>query len=416
MTSQRNIKLCMASTHFFPTRGGATQRFLSYLPGLQKRGFDIRLITGTPKAKKSIASDSGQHRHDLPVGDLLLPDQAESIPAHRVRLPDRAGWRRSMAFSQALLNFCRQPGYRPDVVQVISSFQPRSIPWIMRLRRLGIRLIYAYTIPLSTPSNLFKRVFRQWTFRMLFANLDCLVVGSKVMGDLLLPLCPRTPIEVIPNGVDLVRFGPVLTKQEKNDIRASLNLCPGDKMVITIGAVHPRKGSDLLLEAWVPLSKRFPEAHLFIIGLRKDLSYPELSDFKNKIESLVSAAGAPDRIHFPGRVSNVTDYLQASDVFVFPSLREGVPNVVLEAMASGLPVILTPFIGLSDDFGQPGQHYLLVEHNPDSLAVAMTELLDNGEMRQNLGDRARTLMGRTMDLEKVLDRYATLYRDLVDEI
>jgi glycosyltransferase involved in cell wall biosynthesis len=408
--------LCMASAHFYPTRGGATQRFLNYLPGLQKRGFEIRLITGTPKSKKAATLDNEVNGHNLPIGDFLLTEKPEKIQAHRVLLPDRAGWRRSMVFSQALLNFCREPGYRPDVVQVISSFQPRSIPWIMRLRRLGIRLVYAYTIPLATPSNLFKRAIRHWAFRMLFANLDCLVVGSKMMRDLLLPLCPRTRIEVIPNGVDLVRFGPALTNQERNDIRTSLNLCAGDKMVTTVGAVHPRKGSDLLLKAWVPLSKRFPQAHLFMIGLRKDVSYPELSEFKDKIESLVSAASAPDRIHFPGRVSNVADYLKASDVFAFPSAREGMPNVVLEAMASGLPVILTPFIGLSDDFGQPGQHYLLVERNPESLAVAMTEFLENREMSQNLGDRARALMVETMDLEKVLDRYASLYRELVEEI
>ena len=119
------------------------------------------------------------------------------------------------------------------------------------------------------------------------------------------------------------------------------------------------------------------------------MSYPNLGEFRRKLETLLTASGATDRVHFAGVVRNVEVYLRASDVFVFPSQREGMPNAVLEAMASGLPVILTPFTGLSEDFGKPGQEYLLAERDPKALAAQITKLLENDELRNNLGLHAR---------------------------
>jgi glycosyltransferase involved in cell wall biosynthesis len=414
MTTKTSAKLCLASQHFFPTHGGAQLRFLRYLPGLLKRGIETRVLSGTPKSKKLIVSEPSVEAKGLSPDEILSGEPINDICIERVQLPDKAGWRRSIVFNNALLNYCTSADYRPDVVQVVSSLQPRSIPWVLRLRRLGIPVIYAYTIPATQPSHPVKRAYRKWTLRNLYRQLDCMVVGSAEMRDLALDIGVETRFEVIPNGVNLKRFRPAHNKAERRSLRASLGVADHQRMVTTIGAVHPRKGSDVLLEAWVQLIKQFPQTHLFLVGLRKDLQYPNLNDFRLKLEELIAASGASEYIHFTGTVRNPEDYLRASDVFVFPSMREGLPNAVLEAMASGVPVILTPFIGLSGDLGRTNHEYLLAERDPAVLSATIARILDSNGLHIKLGNAGRSWVEKTMDLEQTLDRYAALYHELAD--
>jgi len=409
----RIIRLCLASTHFFPTHGGAQLRFLRYIPGLRKRNVLTQVLAGTPKQKKQVHEDFlgeiGPERGDLGLeGDLL-----GQVPFKRVNIPDRAGWRRSIVFNQAIVRFCLGSESKPDVIQIVSSLQPRSIPWVKRLQDNGIPVVYAYTIPANLPSNPLRRAVRKWSLKRLYSQLDCVVANNQAMGSLTFGLMGKTRLEIIPNGVDLERYRPAYSEEERQALRASFGVAgEGSKMITTVGAVHPRKGSDLLLESWVRLAKRFPEAHLFMVGLRKDLQYPKLGDFRSRLDGLLAASGAADRVHFTGVVRNIEEYLRASDVFVFPSMREGMPNAVLEAMATGIPVILTPFVGLSKDLGEPDREYLLVERDPEALASAVGDALNGNGLGCRLGERARRWAKENMDLEKSLDRYAALYREL----
>jgi glycosyltransferase involved in cell wall biosynthesis len=148
------------------------------------------------------------------------------------------------------------------------------------------------------------------------------------------------------------------------------------------------------------------------LGLRKDISYPSLNRFRERLQALIGQSGASERVHFEGMVRNVDDYLRAADIFMFPSEREGMPNGVLEAMASGLPVALTPFAGFSDDLGTSGHEFMLVERNGAALTQALEALLTNKNLRIQLGQRARRQAEGRFDLEKSLDRYSALYHEL----
>jgi glycosyltransferase involved in cell wall biosynthesis len=416
MKVRDNIKLSVASHHFFPTHGGATLRFVRYLPGFRERGIDVEIVAGTPKGRKLLSSDMEQPWYARPVGEFLPVELIDGIQLHRVRLPEVAGWKRSLLFNRAVVQVCRQQGHRPDVIQILSSLRPRSIPWLIRLKRLGIAIAYAYTLATELPSDgILKRVKKKWGLRLLYQQLDSIVVNSKVLRDLLLDLGVKTQIEVIPNGVDLERFRAIRNSEERKALRSGLGMDDSHKVITTVGSVVPRKGSDFLLEAWSRLAPSFPEAHLFFVGPLFDENHPDLGDFRRKIDNLVAASGAADRVHFVGFIDNVEDYLRASDVFVFPSTREGLPNVVLEAMASGLPVVVTPFFGQSEELGQPGQQYLLVERNPEALATAIAEVLEEDGLRATFGQRARRWVEETMDVEQSLDRYATFYHSLAEK-
>jgi glycosyltransferase involved in cell wall biosynthesis len=142
-----------------------------------------------------------------------------------------------------------------------------------------------------------------------------------------------------------------------------------------------------------------PGVHLVFVGPRKDLENPALKDFRARLEQLISDSSAPGQVHFAGLVENVESYLHASDVLVLPSQREGMPNSVLEAMACGVPVIITPFLGLSDDLGKPGEQHLLADFSPDSLAEELRRLLQDPGLRDRLAASALQWIRQTMALK-----------------
>ncbi len=411
----QQIQLCLASPSFFPAYGGAELRFMRYLPGLRDRGVYTKVVTGTPKAKKLTEADKKQDWYQLAPGSALAIEHINGTPVQRTRLPDKTGWRRTFLFNQAMLRFCQQAENRPDVVQLLSPLPTRSIPWLMRIRSLGIPMVFAYTLAKQESTNQLKRKLRRWALQSLYRQVDCVVANSRRLKDFILDQGVRARIEVIPNGVDIDRFRPAVDAEERSSIRNSIGFGADQILITTVGSIRPRKGIELLLESWAELALKFPTAHLVLVGARIDQSDPKLAEYRQKLKKLVSTSGAAERVHFTGLVTNIENYLRASDLFVFPSEREGMPNAVLEAMASGLPVIMTAFVGLPEEFGTPSKEYLLVERNVQSIANAVSRLISGKETTARLGKNARYWVQKKMDVRATLDQFAALYQELAGQ-
>jgi glycosyltransferase involved in cell wall biosynthesis len=296
---------------------------------------------------------------------------------------------------------------------MLNNLRPRSIPWLMRLRAMDIPLVYAVSIaPTNKSRKPQKRIMWGSKLRRLYNQLDCIVTNNTPLRDMVEALGVTTRIEVIPNGIDLGRFRPDRDQRERHAIRQSLGIGVADQVICAVGAVIPRKGSDLLLEAWARVVRRHPNTHVVFVGPQTHMEQAKLVDFRRRIEDLIRASGLPGHVHFTGVVDNPEAYLQASDLLVLASEREGMPNSVLEAMATSLPVVVTPYRGISGDIGVPGRHYLLSEPNADALARRIEELLEDPGRRLELGGRARQWLEQTMGLDRSVDRYADLYREL----
>lgn len=409
------LNLCLAAPSFFPTYGGAELRFLRYLPGLRARSINTRIVTGTPTAHQHTASGHAEEWQKNRVGDILESASPDGTPVHRVRLPQDKGWRRTLLFNRTVARFCRQTDHRADVLQLVTSLRPESIPWIRYLQARRIAVAYAVTMAprqKKLSKNRFKHVYRAWLARELYNQLDCIITNNTPLRDIVREMGVTTPVEVIPNGVDLQRFQPEGVDVEHRELRLSLGVSESDFLITTVGAVIPRKGGDLLLEAWLSITERFPTAHLALIGPRTDLQNPKLTMYRDRLEALRQASPAPQNVHFVGEVAKIETYMRATDVFVLPSDREGMPNSVLEAMASKVPVVVTPFTGLSDDLGSPDRHFLLAERDAGSLAEAILGLLTNPELRAEVASNGHHWVTSRMDLEIALDRYAGVYREL----
>jgi glycosyltransferase involved in cell wall biosynthesis len=169
------------------------------------------------------------------------------------------------------------------------------------------------------------------------------------------------------------------------------------------GRLHPQKNLDVLLEAW-PKVTRATGANLILVG-----QGPERAQLEQRAEEL----GVLANVHFAGHVVDPADVLRAADVFVLPSVAEGMSNSLLEAMATGLPCVASDIGGNQDLLGPGGTGVLVGEGSPDGWAEALIGLLQDATRLKRLGGLARERVDEEFALTRVVDRYVALYRALL---
>ena len=213
---------------------------------------------------------------------------------------------------------------------------------------------------------------------------------------------PRSRITVLHNGVrdlPLVPVGVAALRQE-------LNLCEGERVVVSVGRLSQEKGQADLIRAFSPLRDR---AKLVIVGDGAD---------RPSLERFARALGLERSVIFAGMRANVAPFYAMADVFVLPSLSEGSPNALLEAMACSLPIVATR-VGGVPEIATDGTTALLVPpRQPLALAGAIVRLLDDAALGAELGAAARrrvltdyTPEERTMRLSRLYGALTGLHVD-----
>ena len=413
--SPARTRLWLASPHFYPTYGGAQNRYRQYIPGLLERGLEVQLFTGTPLLEERSNDETEMAWYGLQPGQSQPTSRLDGVPLERIRLPDRKGRERTEIYYDALVELCTRPAAGPVVTQLLTNLRPEARPWIERLNRAGVATLYSVSQFPAWPSKPTKRWFRGAGYRQVYDAFDALVTNSPAIEEFLWEIGVTTRVEYIPNGVNLDRFQPAHSpelQRERDALRARLGIAESDLVLATVGAIMPRKGPDFALEAWRQLLQAHPDTHILLIGPRADQYDARLEGFSRRIEELVQSSGAPQQVHFSGQVDDVERWLRAADVFMLPTEREGTPNSVLEAMATGLPVIVTPYTGLSQAIGTPGRQYRLVERSANALAAVVAGLLQHAEQRRHWGEAGLRYIREYMDQQRSLDHYAALYHEL----
>ena len=409
----QTVKVCLASMSFYPLYAGPAVRFQRYAPGLAKRGVQTCVLTRavtqallerdgslTEGDGPGAGSPSG-HGAEWPLFEIV-----DGIPVQRLDLP--SGWRSHAAFFHRLVHYCKRSRTAIDVVQFL-SLDIWAAPWLWRLRRLGVGTVFTHTLLGDLSPKPWKRMLQRIHRRSPLQLVDRIVVSSSVMRRQLKDLGVSTPIQVIPNGVDLRRFRPAASQHDKANLRRQLDLHPDWDIILAVGPIIPRKGVEAVVQAFASICHYHPRARLILVGPRHDQTRATLSEFGRHLQHKITSAGAQDRVIFTGPVAHVQDYMQAADLLVFASRREGMPNVVPEAMACGLPVIMTPFIGLPEEFGYPDTHYILSDWAPATLGRDIQMLLKNRQRRWHLGHAARRWVEENLDVEQSLTAYANMY-------
>lgn len=213
--------------------------------------------------------------------------------------------------------------------------------------------------------------------------------------------------QVIPYGVDLDRFA--VDKAGGMEWRRRLGLSADDLVVAGLGRLVDKKGFTYLVQAMPTVCRAFPNAH-FVIGGQGPLT--------TELQHRASETGVADRLHLPGHVewNEVPGYMNMADVFVMPSIHDeagnvdGLPNVVLEAMASSLPIVASNVAGLPAVVHEGENGFLVPERQPDALARALNLLLSQPDLRNRFGQASRRRAETELGWEAIARRYVSGYQ------
>ena len=209
---------------------------------------------------------------------------------------------------------------------------------------------------------------------------------------------PPGRVVTIPNGVDTELYGQPI---DRAAVRERVGL-PGDaRVLIVVAKLMKQKGHEFLLRALPSLFERFPDLHVLLVG-----DGPLRSRLTDDIAQLPGAA----RVHLAGNRRDVGDLLAASDLFVLPSLWEGLPMALLEAMATGLPAVVTDVSG-SGQVVVDGESGLVVPPGDvERLCAAIGLMLDDPDRAKRMGIAGRRRVDRFFSARVQAARHAALYR------
>jgi glycosyltransferase involved in cell wall biosynthesis len=188
---------------------------------------------------------------------------------------------------------------------------------------------------------------------------------------------PDNRTQVVGNGVDTDRFIGI----DRQEARVRLGLPDDARILITVGALVERKGFHRVLEILPALHTRFPSLHYLIVG-----GASAEGDWRSRLEAQVAEAGLADCVHFLGALpaDSLSLPLSAADVFVLPTRNEGWANVILEAMACGLPVITTDVGGNAEVVTGPELGQIVPFGDRDALEHTVAEALERDWDRRRI--------------------------------
>ena len=363
----------------------------------------VRKGDGQGRVNYEVAKEAIRQRHNLTlVASEVAPELAENRDVNWVSIPV-AGYPtefvRNFIFAQKSAAWLGQNRADFDLVKVngaitmgaadvnavhfVHSSWWRSPVHIFRTRK-DIYGLYQW---LFTGANAY------WEKQAFHQAKIIIAVSEKVATELVNIGVPRQKIRVIVNGVDLEEFIPGVTS------RSLWGLPENVTLALFAGDIRtPRKNLDTVLQAL----KKVPNLHLAVVGDTQGSPFLELAN----------NLGISERVHFLGYRRDIAKIMQATDFFVFPSRYEACTLVLLEALASGLPVITATATGGAELVTPEAGIVLSETDNVDSLAASLSVLASDRSLRQQMGEVARTI-AQQHSWKKMAQNYLDIFEELI---
>lgn len=368
-----------------PAEGGMKGHLLALAEGLRIKGYDIEMACPAHSPLAAELRDKGFRLHPVdlvgplnPVKDAICIGQLRRVmrrnPFDIIHMHGaKAGLVGRIA---AVLAGCRN-----TVLTVHNFIIYDEVPWFKKaLFKFGEKILSRVTARVITVSEALKKE---------------LVSKYNIQPEMII---------TVYNGINLSHY---LTLPDKDRSREAYGIKPGAMVVGTVARMAPQKGLQYLLEA-VPLicgpgERNSPDIVIVIAGdgpLR-----PQLEDQAERL-------GIRDQVIFTGFVRDTAGFFASLDIFIIPSVSEGLSITTIEAMAAGLPVIASRVGGLPELVLEGASGYLVDPRNPQALAAAILRLASNRDAMLLFGSRGRDLAFRNFGTEKMVEETCRVYEGL----
>lgn len=388
------MKVCMVVPFFPPIFSGAGQLVYDFGRLLPEQGVEVRIVA-------------------VNTGGLPSEEWMAGMHIERITPLALGGRKRPLVLLQLAwyLWRCRREF---QVLHLHGAYFP-LFGVLPLIRPLGKKTVLTFHDPEGDmPELIPNRVLGNLQIRIL-SRMDRFVHTTSLVSDSYRRTgLPMEKLRRIPCGIDVEqRFLPV-DPAGKAALRCKLGLAPEAKIAVFTGAVVPRKGVDSLVEAWHRIIASCPEALLLVLGPLDTVEFAEEAGFVDQLKQRIAQLGLQESVRLMGRTDDVERYLQLADIFVFPSRRETFGIALIEAMACGLPCVVSTIQGVSTDIVDHQRDGLLVEQeNPEAFAKAVLQLLGDPAMSKELGQRAAEKVRREFSIASVSRKHRELYEELL---
>ena len=244
--------------------------------------------------------------------------------------------------------------------------------------------------------------WRQFVERALIGRVERIVCVSQSVADLAATVgkLPRDKLVVIPNGLDIQRY-----PAEKAADLTQFGVPAGSRTILYAGRLHPQKGLDWMLRLTPPLLDQLPDCRLLIVG-----DGPQQAELQRLCRNL----GIAERIHFAGWRPDLAEILRGCALLVLPSRWEGMPNVLMEAMASGLPIVATRAPGVEELLGPLADRQAVPLGAAEAFVSKIVWMLQNPRKAADLGNQNRRRVSQHYTIRRMIASYEQLYESLAN--
>lgn len=294
--------------------------------------------------------------------------------------------------------------FRPDILHAHTA-TPDGYAGLLLKRRFGVPLVVSLR---GSDVNVYPYRDR-WTYRLtreVISKADRITAVSKALKVSAERIAkPKNDITVIYTGCDLKQFS--FNEEARISFRKRLNIPLEAPVLIFVGHVLRAKGVFELLDAFLLVHREQPNLHLLVVGEGEDLKTLMAKPNAARVSRWVHFLGARPHDEIPG-------WLSAADILVLPSWREGLPNVVIEAMACERPVVATRVGGIPEAVVDGESGILVQKGNVRALAEAIALLVKSGTLRENMGKRGRLVVEEKFTWEKNAEKTVAVYREALN--
>lgn len=262
------------------------------------------------------------------------------------------------------------------------------------------------TVHLHTQTDRKLRLYRLLDLVTLRAFDHVILVSGALRSRLLRASLAAGRVTVIPNGIDARAFAGQVDS-DPAAIQEVLGLADGQLIVLGIGRLTTQKGFEYLIQAAPTVKAKQPEVQFLIVG-----DGPE----RHHLQHLTMALGVADSVAWLGHREDVANFMATADIVVLPSVREGTPYVLLEALALARPVVATRVGGIPHVVHDRQTGLLVPPRDPAALARAITWMLDHPAEAAVMGARGRDLVEQEFSAETMARRTAEIYREVLSKV